>query len=804
MIKTVLLLLLNIALWLLLSGNLPIGSSIPPLGKLLHPVTGLWANGEQENLPNDLGSVAIDGLTGSVDIRYDERGVPHIYADNTLDAMRAMGYVEAKDRAFQLDFTARAASGRLSEIVGAATIDFDRKTLCNGMVYAAEQSLAKTKDLPGFAYIDAYTEGINTYLASMSERDRPIETKLLDFDIEPWTPIKTLYVTAYMSDYLNHYYDDIENTNLRAILGDSIYQDLYPARNPLTKTITYGQTIPQEELLIPAVKNGLISDTLVDAYYAEPEEGLGSNAWAINAALTAGGKPIYASDPHLQLSVPSIWYELQLHTPEYSAHGVKIVGVPGIMMGFNEDIAWGETNVGHDQTDLYRIHWTDDSRTTYILDGDTVLADLKVEKIRVKGAADVADTIRYTEWGPVTYESQSGDYDLAQRWIIHDGADRDEIRGFIDMMGARSFTDFINAADHYVGPPQNFNMASRQDTIAILVNGHLPLRSEGDGLFVEEGDDRQNGWQQLIPREHNPLIVNPPSGYVSSSNQKSTDSSYPYYYHGRFSDYRNRAIDTVLSQAEGITVEELQALQYDSYSIEAADVLPTLLAALTPASAASGSGALIDELRNWDYRYTAESVAATVFDEWLAHTFTDTWDEITALRQRMDVRYPEMYRTVQMLKEEPGHPYFDDQSTDEIEDAAAIINTAWGRTVDELSEREFKDLRWGYYRAMTIRHLARVPGMQIDSVITDGCTTCINANGRTKGPSWRMVVELGDQPKGYGVFPGGQSGNPLSRHYATGVQTWARGDYYDLPLYATPADVPTATTLQLKPTTDED
>ncbi len=796
MIKTTVLLLINIALWLLLSGHLPVGPDMPALGEILHPYRGLWANGVDKNQDSP-GDIKIKGLEGEVKVVYDERGVPHIYAQNTRDAICAMGYVEARDRAFQLEFTSRASSGRLSEVVGPATIEFDRSTLRNGMVHAAEASLQLAQDLPGYTYIEAYTEGINAYIDQLSYADQPIECKLLGFDVEPWQPIKTLNVTAYMSDYLNHYYDDIENTNLVAVLGEEVYNDLYPPSNPLIHPITYGQEIAADALLVPQVGNDRVLDSLPDAYYEEPEEGLGSNAWAVNAALSATGKPLYATDPHLQLSLPSIWYEVQLHTPEFSCHGVKVVGIPGIMMGFNEHMAWGETNVGHDQTDLYQIKWIDKARTRYMLDGKAMDAELKVERIKVKGQADVVDTIRYTYWGPVTYESNDGQHDLAQRWIAHDGAGRDEIRAFVDMMAATGFGDYIAASNHYVGPPQNFNMATRDDTIAIRVNGDLPLRSQGDGLFVEAGDDSRNGWQQLIPREQNPLIVNPPSGYVSSSNQRSADAAYPYYYHGKFSDYRNRAIDTVLGQDKQFTIDDLKALHFDSYSIEAVDILPTMLAAIDTQSAASGEGVLLTELAEWDYRYTAQSVAATVFDEWLSATYRLMWDEMRDLRKRMDIRYPEMYRTIDILKNNPDHPFTDIRQTSAIEDATALIDTAWRQVVNDFADRTYDDLRWGKHRPMTIRHLARVPGMAVDSIMTDGCTTCINANGRIKGPSWRMVVELGEQPQGFGIFPGGQSGNPLSPLYATGVDRWARGEYYELPLYALPADVPATASLTL-------
>lgn len=787
----VLLLVLNLALWLGLSGHIPAnGESIPPIGKLLHPHIGLWANGVSPSAAADE-TLEISGLAAVTQIHYDERGVPHIYAESMLDAITVMGYCEARDRAFQLDFTARAASGRLSEIVGAATVPFDKKTLRNGMVYAAEQSYDKAKDLLGFEYLEAYSRGINSYLASLDYASQPIEAKILNYTIEPWSPLKSQYVTAYMSEYLNHMYDDLENSNLLTILGDSLYHDLYPSNNTLTHPITYGQAIPDGEILDASqVTNAVIRDTFVDTYYRNPDEGLGSNAWAVNAALSATGNPLYASDPHLNLSLPSIWYELQIHTPTTHVHGVKIVGVPGIMIGFNDHIAWGETNVGHDQSDLYLIKWTDNSRSHYLLDGDTVAIEYRVETIPVKGGSAVIDTVRYTHWGPILHHSTDGQHDLAQRWIVHDGADSDESRTFVDMMSATGYSDYINAANHYSGPPQNFNMASKNDTIAIRINGVLPLRSMDDGRYIEDGSQRSNGWQDIIPRSHNPLIVNPSSGYVSSSNQRSTDDTYPYYYHGRFSDYRNRAIDTVLSQAAAISVADMMALQHDSYSVEAVDILPTMLSAMATEPRSPAEQSLLELLTIWDHRYTSDSRAATLFDRWLAHIYDETWDEIDHISQRMDVRYPEMFRTIELIKQEAEHIFFDLQTTAQQETASDIIRYAWKKAYDEVKDLSPEQQQWGQYKPMSIRHLARIPGMGVDSIITDGCTTCINANGRTMGASWRMIVDLGDTVRAKAIYPGGQSGNPLSPLYTTGIQKWAAGEYYDILLHHSPESIP--------------
>ena len=726
---------------------------VPAIGTLLDPSHGVW-NSEQP----DLTAGPTEILDQEATIVYDDRGVPHIYAANLLDAMRLQGYVEARDRAFQLDFTHRAASGRLSEVIGKATLPMDLETRRNGMPRAAAKSLADIKNQPGYAYAEAYVEGINAYLGSLTEKTMPLECKLLGYKPEPWTPQNVIDIRVYMSDYLNGFGDDVAASNMLTMLGDSLYHDLYPLTNPNIYPITKGTNYASLSLPTSTPTNEILRDTFLHRYYG-PSEGVGSNNWAVNARKTANGSPMYCSDPHLNLSLPSSWYEMQIHTPDFHVHGVKIVGIPGLMMGFNEHIAWGETNVGHDQKDFFKIKWIDKKQGTYELDGQSAQATYWVDTILVKGQQPIIDTTVVTHWGPIVHESSNGMNDLAMQWKIAFGSPKDELQTFIKLMSSKGNYDHKKAVGNYVDPPQNFAMAAKDDTVAIRIGGLLPIRSIDDGIFVENGNLTSNGYKAFIPDDMNPSIVNPDAGFVTSSNQQSTDSSYPFFYHGNFSDYRNLRLQDRLSTQTNFTMQDMKLLQNDAYSAFAASVLPYLVDVLL-ARMQSGEGVrIIEELKAWDFHYKTTEVAPALFEQLWKILYAKIYDEILPIEKTMMIKYPEKWRTVELLMSNPNHPIFDVKATSDIENAHNIISAAFDSLVVANKTSPIKT--WGETKPTNIHHLTRIPGF---------------------GPSWRMIVELTEHPHGLGVFPGGQNGDPRHHLYDTGIDKWSKGEYFELTL----------------------
>ena len=389
---------------------------LPPLGQFLNPNCGIWANAENRVLQDEV--ITLSNTTDSIKIVYDERHVPHIFATNIKDALFAQGYVEASNRLFQMDFMTRAASSRLSEVLGEKLIDIDIKRHLTGLEAAAEASAKAWEKSPKYPLIQAYVNGINA-ISSFDTAQFPIEYKLLDFKPELWTVKKTVLIFKYMSEVLANGCNDMESSNMMALLGKEKFDLLYPENEdggypviPYEKKYTDFKLVGDQNK-----KDSVIIEVFKNAYFDKKIKGVGSNNWAVSGSKTLSGLPILCNDPHLTLSLPSIWFEEQIVTPEFNAYGVSFPGFPGIMIGFNKNIAWGETNVGQDVQDLYKIHWANAEHTKYFLDGKEFSITYDIKEIKINGRASIIDTVKYTFFGPVIKESIDGNHDLTRAWL---------------------------------------------------------------------------------------------------------------------------------------------------------------------------------------------------------------------------------------------------------------------------------------------------------------------------------------------------------------------------------------------------
>ena len=372
-----------------LSLNNPYGSSLPPIGPFFNPFSGIWQNAATGSI--ETMNLKLAGLQEEVKVLFDERQVPHIFANKHEDLFYAQGYVTAKLRLWQMDMSARSAGGRLSEVLGERTLENDRRQRRRGMLWAAERAWEAWEGAPEEKrWVESYSKGVNDYISSLSPSDYPYEYKLLDFAPEPWTPVKSSLFFKNMAQMLSSRNQDLGATNARAFLGEELFDFLYPEHNPKQSPIIPEGT-PWDFTPI-ALKSDTNSGREMQSNVLYPHEGLpqppaflGSNNWAVSGKKTADGYPILANDPHLALSLPSIWFEVQLHTPDFNAYGVSLPGLPGLAIGFNEHYAWGETNVGHDVLDWYRITWSDEEKTRYLLDGSSREVEVRTEKIEVRG-----------------------------------------------------------------------------------------------------------------------------------------------------------------------------------------------------------------------------------------------------------------------------------------------------------------------------------------------------------------------------------------------------------------------------------
>ncbi|MFT4031293.1 MAG: penicillin acylase family protein [Siphonobacter sp.] len=765
--------------------------SVPGLGALLSPFSGFWHNSRTITFTDD--ELPLKGLLDEVVIRYDDNRVPHIFALNDHDLYFAQGYITAQDRLFQMDLTIRSASGRLAEVVGEQALPLDLYKRRTGSVKAAEdtwkfvQQDEKTRTI-----VEAYSDGVNAYVSNLRPADYPIEYKLLGFSPEEWSPLKSMLLMVEMTHTLaGPRSNDASLTNVLKTFGAEAMKDLYPDyAYRETPIIPKGTSWPFRRLKQPRQPKDYEepATTAAEAMtWPERPEGIGSNNWAVSGEKSATGLPILAGDPHLGLTLPSIWYQIQLATPESNACGVSLPGAPCVIIGFNHDIAWSETNVAADVADLYQITFKDDSRSQYWHDGQWKKTTFRLEEIKIKGKSAVMDTVVYTQHGPVALPRfpENKKPSLALRWIAHEPGN--PLKTFYMLNRSRDYDDYVRALSHYVAPAQNFIFASNQGDIAIWVNGKFPLKWKEQGKYILDGTRSEYDWQGWIPPEQNPHVKNPSRGFVSSANQFPTDKSYPYYLNWKFTA-ANRAIriNERLEEMQQATVDSLRMLQNDVYNVLARDLLPTLLENVDTLSLSLPHLKIYKLLKRWNYQYDVASVGATIFEEWTSILPHLVWDEFRTNGKEPQV-YPQEDVLWELILHKPESKWFDVQATvNQPETMKQIVSKSFIATIDTL-QRHYglysqQKWAWGDVKGSTIAHL--LPPLKSfgrEHVIAGGGANVPNAYRGIWGPSWRMVVALGKEgPRALGVYPGGQSGNPASQYYDNMIDTWAKGQLKEL------------------------
>lgn len=769
--------------------NKPMGS-IPALGALLDPMNGCWASAEP--IGKDFSqTIQLQGTQQPVKIWFDERMVAHIEAANDHDLYMAQGYVHAYFRLWQMDLQTRAAGGRVSEVLGEKAVDFDRLQRRKGMVYGAENSLkAMESDPRSKGMLDAYTEGINQYISSLNYRSLPLEYKMIGFKPEPWTNLKCALLLKYMADDLTGYTEDIQLTILRNRLKQEnnmfnpnmLFDKVFAERNKGTVPVIPTDTLPQiASLKAPvAPADSIMCVPLTGEDFAVDEnEGKGSNNWALSGQRTKSGAPILCNDPHLGLNLPSLWYEMQLHAPGVNVYGVSLPGSPGIIIGFNDNISWGFTNNYRDVKDFYAIK--EASNNTYWFAGKELPYTNRVEKISIKGKADYNDTVRYTIHGPLIYDAHfiapgKLKIPLALTWMAHRPSN--EILSIYLLNRSSNYKQYVAAIQQFLCPAQNMLYADVQGNIALWGQGQFINKWKGQGRYIMDGSDSSTLWGQNILVGENPHAFNPAQGYLASANQTVTDTTYPYWYNGYFYEFRSWRINQVLQRTTAATVQDMFALQQDVFSVLAANVLPVFLQHLPVHTLNNTERNWLQQLAGWDYRLTKDSKAATVFMVWWYYAY----NKLATVGRADDLKMsPE--RLMEMVTGRDDVPYMLDED---------ILYASFKQASDSLNKlQKANRLEWYHAKNTTVKHLTKLPAFSYGDLEVGGWGNTVNAVKGDHGPSWRMVVQMTKDIEAYGVYPGGQSGNPGSKYYATFLDKWVKGEYYRLsfvPATAKPND----------------
>jgi penicillin amidase len=759
----------------------PIGS-VPAIGRLLDPVNGAMANAEPVN--KDYNSDHKLPLQQPATVWMDEHLIPHIHAANEHDLYFIEGYIHASFRLWQMDMETRAAAGRVSEVVGEKALSFDRKQRYKGMGYAAENSLgAMEADLRTKLMMDAYTEGINHYIASLSYSSYPLEYKLIGFAPEKWTNLKTALLLKYMADDLTGTTDDIALTYLRDNLPRDQFDLLFPERiTGATPVIPEGTSFAKPSLTIPVAPPDSIAFPHFDVtdFGEKRVDGKGSNNWAVSGSRTASGAPILCNDPHLGLNLPSLWYQVQLQAPGMNVYGVSLPGTPGVVIGFNDSVTWGLTNNYRDVKDFYLIKPVDGNKNKYWFAGRQLDFTKRIERIGVKGKADIIDTIDYTIHGPVTWEATNAKdgglrKPLAMCWMAHRATN--ELLAVYLLNKANNYNDYVNAILNFQCPAQNFAYADRAGNIAIWGQGQFVNEWKDQGRFVMEGTDSATLWKELIPMRENPHVLNPAQGFVSSANQITTDNTYPYNYtDGGFVNLRSWRINQVLGGLPRATIQDMFNLQQDTYSTLAAGTLPVILSYAKDDSGIKreNGGVFINNLKKWDYKLTAQSIDASLYQYFWTNFEDGLWQSLAKVPNHL---IPLQERTMQLLNDTSNGEVLNNQPVNKL--IKKSVRTAFFNMLIKGDNDGFGE--WYKVKNTSITHLAKLPAFSYDHLKIGGWSNTVNAARGDHGPSWRMVVQMGKaEIEAYGVYPGGQSGNPGSKYYADLLDYWVAGKYYRL------------------------
>lgn len=792
------------------AGARPIGP-IPALGAVLDPANGVWSAALTAELPAEA-AVTMPGLSAETNIVYDDRDVPHIFAPTELDAYRALGYVVARDRLFQMEMQARAGAGTLTELAGGseAVLGLDRQTRELGMPRAAERR-AKESDTTSahWAQIVAYTAGVNSYIESLTPRDYPVEYKLLGAKPTRWSPQKTFNLMVRMGWTLASSNDELTRLRASALVGKAASDVLFAMHSPIVEPIQPNQsaTARFDSLRLPppgapdtaalAVMQSLGSRGLASlAAFTSPRgaDAVGSNNWAVAPSRSASRHALLAGDPHLELSLPSIWYEVHMVVPgKLDVYGVTIPGASGVVIGFNRDVAWTFTNTGADVMDFY-AETVDDLKSPkqYKLDGAWKPLEIRPELYRTpNGTVIRTDTMRYTHRGPLA--NVEGRW-ISMRWtVLESNRDHEAFAKATVSTTAMGMLD--SAASVYDAPAQNMLVADRAGNIGIRSTGLYPIRADtGRGDVMRDGSLSSNDWIGRWAVAEYPQGYNPTRGFLSSTNQEPLDPrDQPRYLGSNWErPWRGMQINKLLRADSAVTPEAMRVYQSDPGSARADFFVPVLLGAALSGTShpqAEKLRRVATLLGEWDRRYTKDNSRAVLFEAAMQQVSQLLWDELRrdSLAQ---APVPSDMMTAALVSQ-PDNVWWDDGRTSPVEHRDALLANALVAALDgviaQYGEPTGDNWRWAKVRNARINHLLRIaPFSRLGVPVQGGSGTLWPSTGSgTHGPSWRMVVEMGPTVRGWGTYPGGQSGNPFSKRYDNRVQQWSNGELDSLRVPAT-------------------
>ncbi len=768
---------------------------------------GWWLH---RSIPPLDGRIPLAGLHEPVDVRFDRFAVPHVFARSDRDAWRAVGYLQGRDRSWQMELYRRAASGRLSELLGEATIVIDQRFLTLGLREAAEAEWRRTPPDVRTAF-ESYAAGVNAAMTVPRGR-RPLEHQLLGLTPEPWTPVDSLAISKLFAWRLGE--------NHRAeLLRYSLVQELGPRAAEL---------FPPQPDWAPAVldaaaraRSGAEHWRRIEyppgLEWLSPDSHAMSNSWVLHGSRTASGRPMLANDPHLQIEMPAVWWEVHVVSDTLNVSGVTIPGIPFIIVGHNERIGWGLTNVGTDVEDFF-IEKLDASRQHFQVGDRWVPLKIKRHEIRVSGRDEpVVFEVRSTRHGPIlnpdrwreVYAGDPADPGLAEeiafalKWdVVLEGS---SASAFDALARAANWQQFVGAVRRFNAPAQNFVYADVDGNIGYAMSGLVPVREGSDGSLPVPGWPADADWRGWIDSSLLPAVLNPPSGQIVSANNEV--DRLPYLLTRDWvAPFRAQRISELLGARRNLDVRAMQEIQADITS-RAADWL--LKAIDLPDSAA--------ELRMWDRRVDGRPVVM-LFEAFEAALWRRTFaDEMPAPLYDDFYRYAgnERFAGLHAVITDPHSRWFDDRSTPEVETRADIVARAIEDATSALGARFGEPSRWRWDEAHAVKFSHPLGGggrlldwffsrgplpIAGDSMTVNKTTTDLRRPYATsEAASYRQILDVGAWDGSMGINTTGQSGHPSSPHYFDQNVLWRQGQYRALPFTRDAVTAATVSQLQLMP-----
>jgi len=713
--------------------------------------------------------VFVQGIKSPIQILTDKWGVPHVSAQNEEDLIFACGYLHAKDRMWQMDVMRRLGAGRLSEIFGERSLDRDRFMRCLGLKEAAQKSLAKLfpyeRDL-----ITAYCRGVNFWMDSQGW-NWPPEFLVLRFRPEPWRPLDSLVIKEIMSMLLCvDYPSEFLRGNLAKRLGAE------KALEVLEKEI--GE-VPEE---VREVSLGQLSDLFFNG---------GSSNWVVSGTLTETGKPLLANDPHLQISVPPIWYEAHLQCPTINVTGVTIPGMPFVVIGHNENIAWGLTNSGIDVQDLFVEKLDDCEKNYWSQEGWKPLLK-REEAVYVRGRKKpYVLTVNWTERGPIiSPEIVQSLTPVSLRWSIHDGGR--EFGAFFMLNKARNWDEFRTALALYNTPSQNVVYADVEGNIGYWLMGKIPIRDSQSALFPFPGWEEKGRWEGYLKEGDKISVFNPDDGIIVTANNRIFPASFPHYLSVDWDlPLRANRIRELLESSENHSLESFMDIQKDIYSTNSEFIFRVLEGFVAKEQE---SGEYLDMLRSWDRQMNGGN-APLLYKTFLEFFIEETLkDELGEDFHAFDFLFRRKDAGVTRILEDPQSQWYDKKDTSSVESREDIVKQSLKKAIEHLLDEygPAKEWDWGSVHSLHFTHLLgqstffRFFNRGPYPVYGDDCT--VNATfskdmSTTHGPSYRQIIDLSDLRNSVCVITSGQSGHFLSRHYDDQIPLWLEGQYHPMLFY---------------------